>query len=280
MNDRKTGIFLLVFSALMWSSAGLFTKGVEASAWNVVFWRGLFAAIGTTLFVLIRGRMRQEFLEIGKWGWFVALLGASGTAAFIPAFKITSIANVALIYASAPVFAALLAWLWIKEKPSLAVVVGVLLSIVGVGFIVGGSLGQLNLKGDFLALWMTMVIASMMVVYRRFPALASAGPTVLSSLVLLPIALYFDNPFSVPMNEILILVGFGVVFAIAPITMVEGAKRLPSGETALLSALESPLAVVLAFLIFTDIPPFMTIIGGLLILIGVLISQIFQRGDT
>jgi len=279
LNRRSAGIILLLLSAFTFSTAGLFTKGVTATAWNVIFWRGLFAALLTTVFVIARGQVKREFIDMGKWGWIVAVVGASGSAAFIPAFKLTSVANVALIYACAPVLAALFAWLWIRERPRPVVVVGALLAFFGVSLIVRGSVGQINLQGDLLALWMTGVMAFLMVVYRRFPDLAAAGPSAFSSLLLLPPALFFVDPFAVPAQEIAILAAFGLVFAFASVALAEGARRLPAGETALLSALESPFAIVLAFLILSEVPPYFTVVGGGLIAIGVIISTIGPRGE-
>ncbi|MGR3466331.1 MAG: hypothetical protein ACU0CI_00505 [Shimia sp.] len=102
---------LLVASAIAFSAAGVFTKGVEAAAWAVIFWRGLFAAVATTAYIQLRGEMRREFLGMGRAGLLVGVIGAGGTAAFIPAFKLTDVGNVALRYASAMFCAALLAWL-------------------------------------------------------------------------------------------------------------------------------------------------------------------------
>ena len=85
---------------------------------------------------------------MGKSGWVVALLGASGTAAFIPAFKLTSIANVSLIYATAPFVAVAVAWAWFREKPRLVILLSSALAIVGVLIIVRGSIGGIRLKGD------------------------------------------------------------------------------------------------------------------------------------
>lgn len=279
---RKTGIILLLVSALVFSSAGLFTKGVAASAWEVIFWRAAFAAVFTTFYILWRGTFQSDFIKMGKWGWFVSVFGASGTAAFIPAFKFTSVANVSLIYAAAPLLAALIAWFWIKERPTASALLGCVAAFAGVSLIVGGSLQSINVKGDLLAMWMTFVLACMMVIYRKFPETPSAGPSVVSCLVLIPPALVFSDPFEIPLNEILILSAFGLVFAVASVTLVEGAKRLPSGETALLSSLEAPFAILLAWLILLEFPAVTTIIGGLLIMSGVVGSQIFhgkREGD-
>ena len=96
--------------------------------------------------------MRSNFLNLQKPAIFVAVLGAAGTAAFIPAFKLSTVANVALIYAAVPVFAAILAWFWLGEKIRFAVGLGIVSSFIGVLVIALGSLGQINLYGDLLAL--------------------------------------------------------------------------------------------------------------------------------
>jgi len=264
----------MVVSALVFSTAGLFTKGVEAAAWDVIFWRGLFAALFTWIYVTWRGTSRTDFIAVGIPGWIVAIVGAAGSAAFISSFKFTAIGNVTLIYASAPVLAAVLAWWWIGERLTLAVACGCALAFSGVAIIVGGSFGALSLRGDLLALFMTFVLAFIMVIYRRCPQTPSAGPMALSCIILLPPALYIGDPFAIDGVEILILVVFGLVFALASVTLAEGAKRLPSGETALLSILESPFAPVLAWLVLSEIPSLATLAGGVLILIGVIGSQL------
>ncbi|KIC36378.1 hypothetical protein RA27_22290 [Ruegeria sp. ANG-R] len=271
------GVMLVVVSAITFSTAGLFSKGVKAAPWDIIFWRGVFSAGFTTLWVWHRGQIRDNFPKMGISGVAVAVVGALGTAAFIAAFKLTTIANVSLIYAAAPMLAALLAWIWIGEKASRTVVAGSLLALAGVAIIVSGSLGQINLRGDLLALGMAVAMAVLMVIYRRFPSTPGAGPSALSSLLLVPIAFVLGNPFGIPVSEILILSAFGLVFAIASVTLAEGAKRVPSGQTALLSTLEVPLAPVLAFFVLSEVPLIRTIAGGALVLIAVLLAAKDQK---
>jgi len=271
--NRTLGIVLLLTSALIFSTAGPFIKGVEASAWAVVFWRGLFAALFTTAFVLWRGSFAQDFTKMGKWGLVSAFLGALGSAAFIAAFKHTDIANVALIYACAPMLAAFFAWLWMRERMSRAVLIGSVAALAGVLLIVNGSFNSVNLTGDLLALWMTIIMSIIIVLYRCYPDTPGAGPLALSCIILLPVAVIFGEPFHISQSDMLITACFGLVFAVASVALVEGAKHLPSGETALLSALESPFAIILAWMLFSEVPVLFTIYGGLLILIGVIVSQ-------
>lgn len=276
-SQNGLGLMLVVMSAITFSTAGLFAKGVQAAPWDIIFWRGVFSAGFTTIWVWHRGQLWDNFPKMGISGVAVAIVGALGTSAFIAAFKLTTIANVSLIYAVAPMLAALLAWFWIGEKTSKAVITGSLLALVGVTIIVSGSLGQINLRGDLLALGMAIAMAVLMVIYRRYPTTPGAGPAALSSLLLVPVALKFGDPFGIPMHEILILSAFGLVFAIASVTLAEGAKRLPSGQTALLSTLEVPLAPVLAFLILSEIPHTRTLAGGMLVLVAVLLAAKDQR---
>ncbi|MEP4195743.1 MAG: DMT family transporter [Aliishimia sp.] len=271
-SDYRLGIILIVTAAIAYSTAGLFTKGVVAGAWAVIFWRGIFAVGFSVVWTVHKGTFEQNFLKFGASGWAVAVIGAVGTAAFIPAFKLTSIANVSLIYAIAPLIAAALAWGLIGERISGRTLTGCIGALFGVAIIVSGSIGQISIYGDLLALVMTVAMAAIMVIYRKFPQTPGAGPTAMQSVLLTPLALVFGQPFQTDPLEVFILAAFGLLFAIAAITLAEGAKRVPSGQTALLSALETPLAPLFAFLLFMEVPANMTVLGGTLVLIAIFAS--------
>lgn len=270
----RAGVTLLLVSAVTFSTAGLFTKGVASDAYTIIFWRGLFAVafLAAWLFWRDRAVMGAEFAAMGRSGWAVMLASSAGTAAFIPAFKLTSIANVALIYAAAPFAAAGIAWVWMREAPSRRVVLASLAALAGVAIIVGGSLQTPNLLGDMLALWMTLSMAVVIVIYRRFPATPSSAPMIVSSLILAAMALIVSAPLEAPTTEIPVMAGFGLVHALAFVTLAEGARYLPAAETGLLSALETPLAPVWAWLLLSEIPNSETILGG-----GVILAAVFWR---
>jgi drug/metabolite transporter (DMT)-like permease len=272
---RGQGVLLILISAAVFSSAGLFVKGVAADSWTILFWRGLSATAFTLIYIGWRGRLYREFMQMGKPGISAAVIGALATAAFIPSFKYTSIANVSLIYAAVPFAAAAIAWVWMREKPALPIMLASLVAFVGVVIIVGGSLDSINLRGDLLALWMTVGMAGFLCIYRRYPQTPAAGPAVLSSLLLAPVVLFVGDPFTIPAREIFLSCGFGLVFAVASVTMAEGARRLPAAETALISALETPLAPLWAYLVFSELPTRFTLIGGMIILLAVFGSQLF-----
>ncbi len=277
MGQRGLGVLLLVVSATVFSTAGLFAKGVEAGSWSILFWRGLFAGLFTIAYLALRGRLRLEFTTMGRSGWAVAIIGAAGSSIYIPALKITSIANVTLIYAAVPLLAAALAWTWYRERPSQRVLLCCIAAFLGVLVIVRGSLGAPELLGDLLALGMTLSLAIIMVIYRRYPETPAGAPALLMALLLMPPALAFGAPFAASLSEIAIMSGFGLVFAVAAVSLAEGARRVPAAEAGLLSALETPLAPLWAWLLLADLPPIDTWIGGAAIMAAVLFSQLERK---
>jgi len=53
-STHAQGVALVCISAIAFSTAGLFTKGVSADAWSVIFWRGVSAAVFTLVYALLR----------------------------------------------------------------------------------------------------------------------------------------------------------------------------------------------------------------------------------
>ena len=276
-SPRLIGIALVLISATIFSSAGLFVKGVDATAWSIIFWRGLFAALFTIAYVAWRGETRTEFTGMGRTGLAVAVVGASGTIAFIPSFKFTTIANVSLIWAAAPFVTAAIAWIWLRERPTKVVLAASLFAFTGVLIVVSGSLGSLHLRGDLLALWMTISMSIYMCIYRRYPNTPAAGPAALMSVLLVPLGFIFGDPMAASYEEIFIMASFGLVFSVASVTLAEGARRLPASETALISAIETPLAPFWAFLLFMEYPAASTITGGIIILTAVFGSLLYPK---
>ncbi|WGI22911.1 EamA family transporter [Amylibacter sp. IMCC11727] len=272
------GVILVTISAVVWSSAGIFTRGVSADAWSVIFWRGIAATGFTLAYMALRGVLLAEFRGLNKPTVLAIVLMASGTAAFIPAFKLSSVANVALIRATAPFVTAGLSWLFLREAPSRRVLIASFATLFGVGIVAKGSVQSGLWIGDLLAFWMALMMSASFVVYRRWPKTPAALPSAVSAAVLVPIAWFLTDAMAVVPHERWIITAFGAVFATASVLMMEGARRIPSAEVALISALETPVAVLLGFVILAETPPMITVIGGMIIMAAVIWSQ--WRGVT
>lgn len=113
-------------------------------------------------------------------------MSSLASLAFIYAFKLTYVANVAVIYATAPFMAAGLGWWLLRETRERRTLVAALVSIVGVNVVVLGGLGTGKLGGDAVALLMTLgnalFIGSSRILFRclgrtRFSSRCSASPS-------------------------------------------------------------------------------------------------------
>ena len=162
--SERAGILLLVLSAAAWSLAGIFTRAIAADAWTIIFWRAAFSFLFIAAYVVARSGwdMFRSFGRPHAPTLAIAAVSSIGTAFFIPAFKHTAIANVALIYATVPLMTAPLARLWLGERMNRATLLAAAACLMGMLVIVGGSLGSPHLFGDGLALAMTAAMAVML----------------------------------------------------------------------------------------------------------------------
>ena len=276
---RHIGVMLILLSAFLYSPVGVFSKGVDADSWSIIFWRGVVAAPVGILYLMVIGKLSAEWCRLrrnARFSLLVIALQASATAAFIASFKLTSVANVALIWGASPVIAAVMGWLLLREPVANSFLVAVALVVAGNAVIVFGSAsGQSGsgLAGDALALLMTVLLVSTTIIYRHCPDMPSTLPTVAATLVLMLVALFFSSPLAVPLDEIMISALGGITFVMACVTLFEGAKYLAPGETALLCITEIPWAIILAILVLADYPTMQTMTGGTIIMAAVLWYQ-------
>ena len=116
---RHIGVMLILLSAFLYSPVGVFSKGVNADSWSIIFWRGAIAVPAGIFYLMLTGKLGSEWCRLQRNAWFcllVVALQACATAAFIASFKLTSVANVALIWGASPVIAAVIGWLLLRER--------------------------------------------------------------------------------------------------------------------------------------------------------------------
>jgi drug/metabolite transporter (DMT)-like permease len=269
--DYRRGLALVAGSAIAWSPAGFFTRLIPLDTWTMLAWRGLFGALAMAVVVaaMERGRAWAELRAMGWPGWLYAILSAVGMILFITSLRSTTVAHVAVIYATVPFVAAGLGWLVIGERPTGRAIAASLAALAGVALMVGLS-AEGGLFGDFLALCMTACMATIMVIGRRFrniPAMSAAG---LSALLSGLACWRFGDPLAASGHELVLLALFGVVnLAVGMTLFTLGARRLPAIETALIGSLDAPLAPLWVWLAFGETPGAGTMVGGLIVFAAV-----------
>ncbi|WP_246687446.1 DMT family transporter [Mesorhizobium sp. B3-1-7] len=269
--ERTLGIILVSASAIAFALTGVLTKSIHADPLTITCWRGFFGSILISFYVLWRRRRsgRRESLKLGWRGWLLAVEGAAASIAFISAFKFTYVANVAVIYATSPFIAALLAFLLVREKFRLQTMLAAAVSLCGVAIMVGAGLGNGHLFGDGLALLMTAGSALYMIMVRAFRDSPVVWAGAVSAVLLFVLGWFVTDPLAVSTRDMALLATFGCSFALASILWTEGSRLIPSAEAGLLGSAEVPFAIFFALLFLGEIPPMASIIGGAIVLCAV-----------
>lgn len=267
MSANLKGATLVLLSALVFSFAGIFTKSIVAGPLVILCWRGLIGGVLIAGYVIWRG---QEKLNPGWRGMVLAIIGSLASLAFVASFRKTWVANVALIWATAPFVVAGLAYLMLQERPAGRVLIAGVISLAGMAIMVSGGVGGIGNRGDLYAFLMTFGMSLYIVLIRYFrdvPVVWSGG---ISALLLILPGMHWADPFGVSSRDLILLFGFGASFAIAAILLTEGTRLIPAATSGLIGTAEVPFAILLALIILGEVPPPASAIGGVLVLCAVI----------
>jgi drug/metabolite transporter (DMT)-like permease len=144
---------------------------------------------------------REDFLAVLGLG----VVGVTFTqTVFTIGVSLTTAANTALVYSTTPVWGMLLGFALGLERPRLAGILGIGLSLLGVGFIVYGGLefAGTSLVGDALILaaavfWGSYTVLSLSLLKRYSPVALAAYAMTLGGLAAFPLAALVPGGFDV-----------------------------------------------------------------------------------
>jgi drug/metabolite transporter (DMT)-like permease len=271
MQTRRTALLLLFGATLAWSTSGLFARAIPLDAPTVILWRGLFGAIGLITVIIVQNGWKglADFTRLGPAGWLYALFSGLGMLFFVSSLKATTIAHVAIIYATVPFAAAALGWLVLREVPSRTAIFASTLALAG-SIIMVGLGGDGRWQGDLMALGMVAAMAAIIVIARarpKMPALAAGAVcTIIVPLACLP----FAQLDGIGAQNMALLAGFGLINSTLGFALfVAGSRFAPPVVTGLMGALETPLTPLWVWLVFSETPTTATLAGGGLVLLAV-----------
>jgi len=277
----RRGRTYVTLAALAWSSAGVLQRGLTVDSSTQVAGRAFFALLTLLAYIAVieRGRRLRGFRAIGRDGLAIAVLLAVSSGCFIVALNHTTVANVLVLQALAPLIAAALGTIMLHEPVSRRTMAAIGLALVGVIVMVGAP-GHASAFGEGLAFLMSLSFAVAIVLTRRGRSVSMAPATCLSQALLLVSFAPFSDPAQVGGHDLslLFMMGFGQI-GLAFIFFTIGARLIPASEVALISLLEVVLGPVWVWVARSERPSTATLVGGAIVLFGVLL-QIRRRSDA
>ena len=277
MRDRSdhVGIALVLGATVAFSTAGFFTRLVPVDTWTTLFWRGWFAAAFLAAAILLRHRSRslRVVRDVGLRGLLIAAASAGGMICFVAALKHTSVADVAIIWATAPMATALLAWAWLGERPGGGTLLAALAAAGGVVVMVmaAGPQSETTILGKVLAFAMTLCLAVMMILLRQGGKVDMIPASCLSAVIAALVSLPFAQVGGLPWSDLAGLAAFGVTqMGLGLFLFTLGSPRVPPAENALIGTLDTPLAILWVGFAFAEWPSPATLLGGAVVAAAVL----------
>ena len=235
--------------------------------------------------------LRSAELRWKTWGYAIAagMCLAIHFAMWITSLSYTSIIASVVLVTTNPIWVAILAWLWLKEKPSRLTGLGIGVALLGAGAIAFNSdytAHQSNpLLGNILALLAAQAASLYFLLGREAQrwgmGIASYITVAYStaSLVLLPMPLLLGaSYFGYPKQVYLYIVLMAIVCQLLAHTSFNWAVRWISPTVVTLGILFEPVgASILGYLIFQELPTIFVFVGGVLVLLGVAIAAVGDR---
>lgn len=284
--DYTSGVVLILLGTIAFSSAGLFVRLIGKDAATILFWRGIFTALAVLVFVWWReGRGTWvAFRRIGLPGLAIAALSAVSMGCFIASLQYTSVANNSIIFGTAPFLTAGIAWLMIRERPSVPTMLFSGVALLGAALVMGSSfdLSSGALWGDLLAVVMTLAFAIKTVLVRKHRTVAMVPSGCVGALMGSLGAIPFVQQWSLSLSELTLFALFGFTQQGAGLILTTiGVARVPAAHSALLMALDLPMSPVWVWLAFGETPTAIGLAGGVVVLcaiIGHIVVEGRRRG--
>lgn len=277
-HGHARGVLLVIAAALCWSTGGVIVRSLEkADIWTTVFWRGLSAASFLLVLIAVRERAGTlaAFRRIGWPGLLVAFCFAVNSTAIVMAFNLTSVANTLVILSSAPLIAAVLAWILLGERVRPVSWLALAASMGGIALMVSESKASGSWTGDLFAAVVAFGSAVAGVVIRRHREIQMAPAICLGTLATSIVATPLATPAAVTARDMLLLFVFGAgQLGLGLALFTFGAPLIPAAEAALLSVLEPLLGPLWVWLVHGEAPTRGALIGGGIVLVALAVHLI------
>ncbi len=277
-------VLLLVASALIFSTGGLFVRGLDhPHAWTTVFWRSLAACGSLSLLILWRERSNsvRAVITMGKPGWAVAAAFSASSIGMVVALSRTSVAIVLVIFALSPLAAALLAWMLIGERVHNYTWVAIAVTVAGVGYMVSGPGTGGSTIGALIALVIPLAFGFGTVMIRRHKEIAMAPAMLLAAFMSMVIALPFAHPLDVTRHDLLLMLTFGFAqLGVGLAIFSVGAARAPATDVALLSMLEPIMGPIWVWMFMKEYPGVSALIGGAVVFVALAVHTLYAASRT
>jgi DME family drug/metabolite transporter len=277
------GYMLIITGAFFLSWGGFLVREFEsADIWQILFWRAFFFTL--TLIIFIYLTYKNETISVikksGLPGVIAGFASSLGFIAYIVSMTQTTVANVLFIISTQTIWLAIFGYLFLKEKISLKTLFSIILAMIGITVMIGGSLDTGSLFGNLVALFVPINFAFLILLIRKYEKLDLIPALFFGGLIIIIVGFFMSKNIMISPHDLLIGFVLGVFqHAFGFICIVIGARSTPAVNVGLLMLTETLLGPFWVWLFLSEIPPFSVFVGGGIIILSILVKSLEKKNN-
>lgn len=285
-NIFPLGVRFMLLSALGFSLMSACVKLV--SSYNIPVFEIIAAR---ALISLLLSYIDVKRKKISIWGHNKILLiarGGVGALALICVYYAVTtlpLAEATILQYLNPVFTAILAFIFLKEKIQTSTIICILLCICGLMLMVKpdllfGGAEDLPLFNVMIAILGALGSGIAYVIVRMLSRSEDSSVIIFYfPLIALPISIVLLwGQFVIPTLEAFVLLLFvGIFTQIGQVGLTKAMQTESAGKATAYSYIQVVFSIILGILLFNEVPSFWTWIGGGLIMSGALVNVLWKR---
>ena len=273
----NSAIFVVLVAGLFWSFGPLVVRNIDNAQlipWQYLFFRGsvIFLVLNIYLFLAEGQKFINNYNKIGLSGLIGGISLGTANITFILSITSTSTAVTLLMLAAMPFIAAILAYVFLKEKISKTTLIAITVAAAGIIFMSLDSKGEGTLFGLINGLLSSLGFAGFTVSLRwrkntpKFTTVAISA--IFCVIVSILVLLFNDSTVLVSLKNTSLSTLHGFLVCLGLILYSTKSKYLPAADLTLLSLTEvlgGIFWVWLPLFGINEVPNTNTLIGGAII---------------
>ena len=288
-NKVSSAMFFVLLAGLIWSFGPLIVRNInnaELIPWQYSLVRGsaIFLILNIYLFLNEGKKFTNNYQKIGVSGLIGGLCLGIANITFVFSITTTTAAVTMTMLGAMPFIAALLAYIFLKEKISKSTLIAMIIAAVGIILISFDSKETGTLFGLITGLISSSAFAGFTVSLRwrkKVPKLTTVSVGGIFAACISVLILFFnDSSFFISLKNISLSTLHGFLVCSALLLYSSKAKYLPAADLTLLSLTEvlgGILWVWIPWFGINEIPSVNTLIGGVIITFAILFYGLNAR---
>lgn len=269
---ERQGSLLLIGSGAVFSVTAISVAAVEeASDFQFLTYRGGSTALAMVVLILLRRGGRQvSFAGVTRVVWLAGCTLGGTSMMYILALSRTSAATTLFLLAAAPVVAAVIGWIVLRERVERTTVIAIAVTLIGVAITVSAGLEVGSVTGLLFAGAIPVTVGCYSVLMRSVSNVDPVIPTLIAGSVLGLVSAAFalaDGGLIISLRDMsLAFVSGGIALGVGLPMFNLGHRSVAAARVPLLLMTEIVLAPLWVWIWPGETPGATTLLGGAVIL--------------